>query len=148
MRLPVLAYRHPERSRGIFPAGWKTVYVRRLVIPSHMKHGVSRSPLPSHLLLSRERKRFLASLEMTIRGKAVLSFSACLRHFPHSLSYRQCPIRPFGAPSPRGEGFWYGAAVFSFRHPRSHEARCFPFSAILTSFAFSRTKKIPPLRSK
>ena len=25
-------------------------------------------------------------------------------HFPHSLLYRQCPIRPFGAPSPRGEG--------------------------------------------
>ena len=24
--------------------------------------------------------------------------------FHHPLSYRQCPIRPFGAPSPRGEG--------------------------------------------
>ena len=48
-------------------------------------------------------------------GKAVFSFSACLRRFPLSLSYRQCPIRPFGAPSPRGEGFGCGAAVFSFR---------------------------------
>ncbi len=26
-------------------------------------------------------------------------------HFPRSFSYRSCPIRPFGAPSPRGEGF-------------------------------------------
>ena len=48
-------------------------------------------------------------------GKAILSFSACLRRFSLSLSYRQCPIRPFGAPSPRGEGFGCEAAVFSFR---------------------------------
>ena len=36
-------------------------------------------------------------------GKALLSFSACLKRFSLSLSYRQYPIRPFGAPSPRGE---------------------------------------------
>ena len=48
-------------------------------------------------------------------GKAILSFSACLRRFSLSLSYRQYPIRPIGAPSPRGEGFGCGAAVFSFR---------------------------------
>ena len=59
--------------------------------------------------------RFLALLEMTIRGKAILSFSACLRRFPLSFSCRERPIRPFGAPSPRGEGFGCGAAVFSFR---------------------------------
>ena len=48
-------------------------------------------------------------------GKALLSFSAYLKRFSISLSYRQCPIRPFGAPSPRGEGFGCGAAVSSFR---------------------------------
>ena len=29
------------------------------------------------------------------------------------LSYRQCPIRPFGAPSPRGEGFVSGIVTLS-----------------------------------
>ena len=48
-------------------------------------------------------------------GKALLSFSAYLKRFSLSLSYRHCPIRPFWAPSPRGEGFGCEAAVFSFR---------------------------------
>ena len=38
-------------------------------------------------------------------GKALLSFSAYLKRFSLSLSYRHCPIRPFGAPSPQGEGY-------------------------------------------
>ena len=33
--------------------------------------------------------------------------------FPRSLSYGQCPICPFGAPSPRGEGYSYQAAKAS-----------------------------------
>ena len=32
-------------------------------------------------------------------------------HLHHPLSYRQCPIRPYGAPSPRGEGWRYGNTV-------------------------------------
>ena len=33
-------------------------------------------------------------------------------HLHHPLSYRQCPIRPFGAPSPKGEGWRYENSVF------------------------------------
>ena len=36
-------------------------------------------------------------LTLSLRCRALLRFFICL-------SYRQCPIRPFGAPSPRGEG--------------------------------------------
>ncbi len=77
--------------------------MRKSVIPSRMKYSVYRSP---HIFyLTGVQGRFLASLEMTIQGKAVLSFSALEALFSPSLSYRQYPIRPFGAPSPRGEGF-------------------------------------------
>ena len=48
--------------------------MRKSVIPSRMKYGVYRSP---HIFyLTGVQGRFLASLEMTIPGKAVLSFSA------------------------------------------------------------------------
>ena len=48
--------------------------MRKSVIPSRMKYGVYRSP---HIFyLTGVQGRFLASLEMTILGKAVLSFSA------------------------------------------------------------------------
>ena len=47
--------------------------MRKSVIPSRMKYGVYRSP---HIFyLTGVQGRFLASLEMTIPGKAVLSFS-------------------------------------------------------------------------
>ena len=48
--------------------------MRKSVIPSRMKYGVYRSP---HIFyLTGVQGKFLASLEMTIPGKAVLSFSA------------------------------------------------------------------------
>ena len=61
--------------------------MRKSVIPSRMKYGVYRSP---HIFyLTGVQGRFLASLEMTIPGKAVLSFSALETLFsPPSLSYR------------------------------------------------------------
>ena len=46
------------------------------------------------------------------------AFSACaarLSDFLLRLSYRQCPIRPYGAPSPRGEGSVSGIAVSPYR---------------------------------
>ena len=66
------SFRHPERSRGIFLAGWKTVHMRKSVIPSRMEYGVSRSP--HFFSLTGVQGRFLASLEMTIRGR-LLRFS-------------------------------------------------------------------------
>ena len=65
--------------------------MRKSVIPSRMKYGVYRSP---HIFyLTGVQGRFLASLEMTIPGKAVLSFSARETLFPPSRSYREYPIR-------------------------------------------------------
>ena len=43
-----------------------------------------------------------------------------------SLSYRQCPIRPFGAPSPRGEGWRYEENL------RSTDLRASPRFVILS----------------
>jgi len=72
VRSPVFSYRHPKRSRGIFLADWKTVHMRKSVIPSRMEYGVSLSP---HIFcLTGVQGRFLASLEMTIRGKRYSHF--------------------------------------------------------------------------
>ena len=88
---------------SIFLAGGKTVPMRKSVIPSRIKYGVYRSP--HFFCLTGVQGRFFASLEMTIQGKAVLSFSALEALFSPSLPYRQYPIHPFGAPSPCGKGF-------------------------------------------
>ena len=57
---------------SIFLAGGKTVPMRKSVIPSRMKYGVYRS---SHTLrFTGVQGRFLASLEMTIRGKRYSHF--------------------------------------------------------------------------
>ena len=45
------------------------------------------------------------------------AFHTCTAHLSVSLiclSYRQCPIRPFGAPSPRGEGYGAGRRYSRF----------------------------------
>ena len=110
----VSSFRHPERSRGIFLAGRKTVHKRKSVIPSRMKYGVYRSP---HIFyLTGVQGRFLASLEMTIPGKAVLSFSALETLFPplfHTASTLSGSLR--SPPSPRGEGFvrrhWFSPRI-------------------------------------
>ena len=66
--------------------------MRKSVIPSRMKYGVYRSP---HIFyLTGVQGRFLASLEMTISGKAVLSFSALETLFP-PLSF--IPLVPYPA---------------------------------------------------
>ena len=63
---------HPPVSSSraqpsIFLAGGKTVHMRKSVIPSPMKYGVYRS---SHTLrFTGVQGRFLASLEMAIRGR-------------------------------------------------------------------------------
>ncbi len=57
---------------SIFLAGGKTVPMRKSVIPSRMKYGVYRSP--HFFCLTGVQRRFLASLEMTIRGKRYSHF--------------------------------------------------------------------------
>ena len=73
---------HPPVSSSraqpsIFLAGWKTVHMRKSVIPSPMKYGVYRSP---HIFcLTGVQGRFLDFARNDDTGKALLSFSACLR---------------------------------------------------------------------
>ena len=68
---------HPPVSSSraqpsIFLAGGKTVHMRKSVIPSPMKYGVYRS---SHTLrFTGVQGRFLASLEMAIRGRRYSHF--------------------------------------------------------------------------
>ena len=67
---------HPPVSSSraqpsIFLAGGKTVHMRKSVIPSPMKYGVYRS---SHTLrFTGVQGRFLASLEMAIRGRLFMT---------------------------------------------------------------------------
>ena len=74
VRSPVLSYRHPERSRGIFTP-WRCTACMR-----EREKRLGAAPSSSHARrLTVVQGRFLASLEMTIRGKAVFSFR-CLSH--------------------------------------------------------------------
>ena len=72
VRSPVLAYRHPERSRGIFNA--MAVYCTY--------EGKKKTPRCCSSFHARRltgvQGRFLALLEMTIWGKAVFSYRSLL----------------------------------------------------------------------
>ena len=69
-------------------------------------------------------------------GKALLSFPTCLKRFSLLLSYRQCPIHPFGAPSPRGKGFGCGGG----------DTLIFRLLETLFPLAFIPPVPYPPLR--
>ena len=99
----------------------------------HRKEGVS-TLAPS---LGRGCRAQRGGVGFFFCGVRVLSLTAHLDDFPCSFSSRQCPIRPYGAPSPRGEGFVrrygfstyacirfdvMGEAVFSYR-PLPHWGR-------------------------
>ena len=66
---------------------------------------------------------------VVIRGQGLAlppTYAAHFSVFLISLSYRQCPIRPFGAPSPRGEGWRYEENL------RSTDLRASPRFVILS----------------
>ena len=61
---------------------------------------------------------FDLAAEKREKGLEIHAFSACaarLSDFLLCLSCRECPIRPFGAPSPQGEGSVSGIAASSYR---------------------------------
>ena len=61
---------------------------------------------------------FDLAVEKREKGLEIHAFSACdarLSDFLLCLSCRECPIRPYGAPSPRGEGYVSGIAASSYR---------------------------------
>ena len=50
------------------------------------------------------KETLIQSLSFTVRDSRFLTYAAHLSAFLIYLSYHVCPIRPYGAPSPRGEG--------------------------------------------
>ena len=53
------------------------------------------------------KETLIKSLSFAVRVSRFHTYAAHFSAFLICLSYRQCPIRPFGAPSPRGEGCRY-----------------------------------------
>ena len=96
VRQPVLSFRHPERSRGIFLAGRKTIHMRKSVIPSRMEYGVYRSP--HFFCLTGVQGRFLDFARNDDTGKAILSFSACLRRISPLSFISPVPYPPLRGP--------------------------------------------------
>jgi|GEM_PF-6616527 len=50
------------------------------------------------------KETLIKSLSFAVRVSRFHTYAAHFSAFLIYLSYRQCPIRLFGAPSPRGEG--------------------------------------------
>ena len=73
------------------------------------------------------KETLIQSLSFAVRdSRFPPTYAAHFSVFLISLSYRQCPIRPFGAPSPRGEGWRYEENL------RSTDLRASPRFVILS----------------
>ena len=87
--------------------------MRKSVIPSRMKYGVYRSP---HIFyLTGVQGRFLASLEMTIPGKAVLSFSTLETLFSPALFHTASTLStPSGHLPNAGKALFVGVGFSAY----------------------------------
>ena len=73
------------------------------------------------------KETLIQSLSFAVRdSRFPPTYAAHFSAFLIYLSYRQCPIRPFGAPSPRGEGWRYEENL------RSTDLRASPRFVILS----------------
>ena len=72
----------------------------------------ARLPLPEEGARMIFKETLIQSLSFAVRDSRFFppTYAAHFSAFLICLSYRQCPIRPFGAPSPRGGGYSYQAA--------------------------------------
>ena len=93
--------------------------MRKSVIPSRMKYGVYRSP---HIFyLTGVQGRFLASLEMTIQGKAVLSFSALETLFPPLFHTASALSAPSGHLPLEGKALFVAIVFSAYTYIRSDD---------------------------
>ena len=104
----IVSYRFSYRCLELclFEALYPAPLARSFYILMH-RHRPTRCPHKTHRMRNLCHSRSEAH-----------AFHTCAAHFSVfliCLSYRQCPIRPFGAPSPRGEGF-AGGIVFPHMH--------------------------------
>ena len=99
---------------------WKEVprrgggWPRETVLPHSRKPTpprFARLPLPEEGARMIFKETLIKSLSFTVRISRFHTYAAHFSAFLICLSYRQCPIRPFGAPSPRGEGWRYGSRM-------------------------------------
>ena len=85
---------------------------RRLALEAVFSHAgmptpprFARLPLPEEGARMIFKETLIQSLSFAVRdSRFPPTYAAHFSVFLISLSYRQCPIRPFGAPSPQGEG--------------------------------------------
>ena len=130
MRSPVLAYRHPERSRGIFYVV-AVLCIYEVMIKSPRCFGCSSSDA---LRLIVVQGRFLALLEMTIRGKR---YSRIVSLLQGEAAFSLLPMEG-GAPkgrrleSPRYERE-YEESGLSYRHPERSRG-IFYVAAVLCTY--------------
>ena len=138
-RMPLPSIRHFERKREIFFVRGKAKDVRRT---ASWKHRTPCPPqkrcfmqtVPRRKENTANEKDPSATLGMTIREYSfpqrrceitIISFSRSIcrgglaaligvtgKPYPSYLSYHSHPIRPCGAPSPRGEGLRYENTIF------------------------------------
>ena len=67
----------------------------------------ARLPLPEEGARMIFKETLIKSLSFAVRVSRFHTYAAHFSAFLICLSYRRCPIRPYGAPSPRGEGCRY-----------------------------------------
>ncbi len=99
----------------------------------------ARLPLPEEGARMIFKETLIKSLSFTVRVSRFHTYAAHFSAFLISLSSRRCPIRPFGAPSPRGEGCRYEGNLPSqtFGHrPYIFAAKPPPSFLIRTKFSF------------
>ena len=86
----------------------------------------ARLPLPEEGARMIFKETLIQSLSFAVRDSRFPTHMPRCSVFLISLSCRQCPIRPFGAPSPRGEGWRYEENL------RSTDLRASPRFVILS----------------
>ena len=87
----------------------------------------ARLPLPEEGARMIFKEILIQSLSFAVRdSRSPPTYAAHFSAFLICLSDRQCPIRPFGAPSPRGEGWRYEESL------RSTDLRASPRFVILS----------------
>ena len=127
VRSPVLSYRHPERSRGIF-------YVAAVLCTYEVMIKSPRCCSSSHVRrLTGVQGRFLALLEMTIWGKAVFSYRSLL-HGEAAFS-----LLPMEGGAPKGRRLEslrykreYEESGLSYRHPERSRGIFFVVAVLCT----------------
>ena len=104
VRQPILPFRHPERSRGIFPVA--AVYDMHAAAQKIARALISHSPFHR---CARKISRFARNDDT---GKALLSFSACLRRISPLAFIPRAPYPPLRGTFPsRGRLLVHGGGI-------------------------------------